>query len=696
VIDMVSLWSHALAAILFGALALWELRRSLSDVRSRMLIFAALATACWALAAAIRGAEAQGAQLIEHVRNIGWIGFMYALWRQADGRSRAATVGALYGVITAVIVADASLALVLDMVAGSPRLVEITLMSSMVLRMMTAVGALVLVHNLYTAATPEAREAIRLPMIGLAALWTYDLNLYTISYLARGWSYELFSLRGLALTLVAPIFGLASLRRQNWNIRLSRTVAFQSLSLVAIGGYLSVMVIVTSALQFIGGDYARMVQVCFVFTSSVAALMLLPSSAFRAWFRVKVSKHLFQHRYDYRAEWLRFTDTLGRPGVESLSLDARVIQAVADITESPGGLLLIPDASGALVAHARWNWDAIDPPPYAAGMIAAEYFRTSGRVVELDDIRARADEDSDEVRCIPEWIMADTSSWAIAPLVHFDRLAGIVLLERPLINRTLDWEDFDLLRVVGRQVASYLAEARGQQALADVKRFDEFNRRFAFIMHDIKNLVSQLSLVTRNAERHADNPEFRADMIATLKSSTARMNDLLARLSQHNKGRVEEPQAIEATPVITRVAATRRAVHPVVIGGQPSLRIIADAPRLEQALNHLVQNAIEASPANEPVCINTNLRGEEVTIDVVDRGTGMSAGFIREKLFQPFTSTKDGGFGIGAFEARSLIIAMGGRIEVASRLGEGSQFSVILPFASEARLHAFEPEALVA
>ncbi|MFM9853038.1 MAG: XrtA/PEP-CTERM system histidine kinase PrsK [Sphingomonadaceae bacterium] len=695
-IDIVSLWSHSLAAILFGALALWELRRSLTDVRSRMLIFAALATACWALTVAIRGPEASGAQLIEHVRNIGWIGFMYALWRPAEGGSRVVTVGALYGVIAAVVVTDSSLMLVLGAVAGSPTLIEITLMSSIVLRMMTAVGALVLVHNLYTAATPEARESIRLPMIGLAALWTYDLNLYTISYLSRGWSHELFALRGLALTLVAPIFGLASLRTQNWNIRLSRTVAFQSLSLVAIGGYLSVMVIVTSALQFIGGDYARMVQVCFVFVSSVAALVLLPSSSFRAWFRVKVSKHLFQHRYDYRAEWLRFTDTLGRPGVEGMSLDTRVIQAVADITESPGGLLLIPDASGALVAHARWNWDAIDPPAYAAGTIASEYFRTSGRVVELDDIRRRADEDSDEVRCIPEWIMADPSTWAIAPLVHFDRLAGIVLLERPLINRTLDWEDFDLLRVVGRQVASYLAEARGQQALADVKRFDEFNRRFAFIMHDIKNLVSQLSLVTRNAERHADNPEFRADMIATLKSSTARMNDLLARLSQHNKGRAQEPEAINATEVITRVAATRRAVHPIVIGGHPLLHIIADAPRLEQALNHLVQNAIEASPVNEPVCINTNLRGDEVSIDVVDRGTGMSAGFIREKLFQPFTSTKDGGFGIGAFEARSLIIAMGGRIEVASRLGEGSQFSVILPFASEAQLHKFEPEALVA
>ena len=65
---------------------------------------------------------------------------------------------------------------------------------------------------------------------------------------------------------------------------------------------------------------------------------------------------------------------------------------------------------------------------------------------------------------------------------------------RPTIAAPLDWEDFDLLRTAGRQAASSLAEAHGQEALANAQRFEEFNRRFAFILHDIKNLVSQLSL----------------------------------------------------------------------------------------------------------------------------------------------------------------------------------------------------------
>ncbi len=684
-IDFISQWSHALAAILFGAVALWQVQRAPADARGRMLMVAALATAFWALLSAIRGPTADVSNFAEHLRNLGWLGFMYALWRQGDGQSRTMTVVILYGVVTVIISAEAAMDFLPAYAAGSPRLLSLFFLTSVILRMIVAISALVLVHNLYTAATPDARAAIRLPMIGLAAMWTYDLNLYTISYLARDASTELFALRGVALSLIAPIFGLAALRTQHWTVRLSRTVAFQSLSLVAIGGYLATMVLVTSALQLIGGEYARLAQVCFVFGASVAALVLLPSSSFRAWFRVKISKHLFQHRYDYRAEWIRFTKTIGRPGADALAIEERVIQALADVTESPGGLLLIPDASGVLVARARWNWPMVDPPTFAASPQTGEFFCKTGRVIELDELR-RDDAALEELRYIPEWALSDSRVWAIVPLVHFDQLIGLVLLERPLISRTLDWEDFDLLRVVGRQAASYLSEARGQETLSDAKRFEEFNRRFAFIMHDIKNLVSQLSLVTRNAERHADNPEFRVDMIATLKNSTARMNDLLARLSQHNKGRAENPRPLDAARIIKSVVNGKSVTHPIIIAANDAAPVIADESRLEQALGHLLQNAIDASPAHEPVCVQLEQRHDEIFISVIDRGTGMSAAFIREKLFQPFTSTKDGGFGIGAYEAKIIIAAMGGRIDVTSREGDGSQFTIILPAAQGALL----------
>jgi signal transduction histidine kinase len=76
-----------------------------------------------------------------------------------------------------------------------------------------------------------------------------------------------------------------------------------------------------------------------------------------------------------------------------------------------------------------------------------------------------------------------------------------------------------------------------------------------------------------------------------------------------------------------------------------------------------------------------------VAIDIVDRGCGMSAEFLRRELFKPFSSSKANGFGIGAFEARELARAMNGRIEVRSRLGDGSCFTVLLPIAAENHRH---------
>lgn len=342
----------------------------------------------------------------------------------------------------------------------------------------------------------------------------------------------------------------------------------------------------------------------------------------------------------------------------------------------------MPDGAG-LGPGASWNWDrGLFPATSDAAL--ADHLATTTRIIELDGVRD--DPSRPDAAPVPRWMLDMADAWVLVPLPHLGSLAGAILLARPPLDRALDWEDFDLLKVTGRQVASYLAEARAQEALADAQRFDEFNRRFAFILHDIKNLVSQLTLTARNAERHADKPEFRADMVATLKDSADRMNALLARLSQHHRGRSEAPHAIEVQAVVHRAATSRARQHPVHVSGVSSAIAHADPAGLEQLLNHLVQNAIEASAADAPVTILVGADGLNVTIDVTDQGCGMSPAFVRDKLFKPFVSSKPGGFGIGAFEARQIAAAMGGRIEVTSREGQGTCFRVVLKAAHAADL----------
>ncbi len=665
----VILWGHALAALLFAVLALSQLRDGAVSLPRTAFVAALGMTALWTLAVAGIGSQDVTTRVAESLRNLGWLAFMFALLRRDTGARRDRAVTMIYGVVVLVALLGAVLAVVQGSV-GSDLVASVSAVR-VLLRMMVAVGALVLVHHLYSVVAPGARGGIRMAVVALALMWLTDLSLYSVTWLGSDWPLELVAARGVVMVAIVPLLAIAVHRNGDWTLRLSRTVTWQSLSLVALMAYALTTILAISALDAFGGSYARLAQTAFVFGSAATLLTLLSSPTIKAWLRVMVAKHLFHHRYDYRAEWTRFTETLGAPGEGAAPLEERIVKAVADVTDSPAGLLLVADEAS-LSLGAGWNWESVTPASVAGEELAA-FLARGGRIIEIDSVRA-GNAAPAELAAVPQWMIDEPSAWALVPLVHLNQLIGAILLARPPIDRSLDWEDFDLLRIAGRQVASYLAEARAHEALADARRFDEFNRRFAFIMHDVKNLVSQLTLVARNAERHADNPDFRADMIATLQDSAGRMNDLLARLSQHNSGRVEEPVAIELMPIVERVIGRRGLDHLVAVGGKRDAIAVADPARLEQALGHLIQNAIEASAPGLPVAVVVG----RSTIEVTDKGSGMSASFIRDRLFRPFVSTKDGGFGIGAFEARQLIQAMGGKLDVASREGEGTRFTIVL------------------
>jgi putative PEP-CTERM system histidine kinase len=546
----------------------------------------------------------------------------------------------------------------------------------------TAAGSLVLVHNIYGQAAPASRSHIRLAMIGLAWMWIYDLNLYTSAYLGSASASRLSEWRGLAVAIAAPLFAMSTHKDAAWKIRLSRAATFQSLSLLAICAYFALMAILATALRGTGVDWSSALMVGALALMTVGAMVLLPSRRARGWMKVKLAKHLFEHRYDYRTEWLRFTETLGRAGPDAPPLSERIVKAFADVVDAPGGLLLVSDGGRGLAVAGSIGWQGGNPGPDALDDTGEFWtsLEASGRVIEFEALRNGWAAAVDGELGVPKWLTDEGSAWVSIPLLHHQRLVGLIVLSAPEYRRQLDWEDFDLLRTAGNQAASSLAEALSQEALSHAQRFEEFNRRFAFILHDIKNLVSQLSLLARNAERHADNPEFRADMVATLQSSVGKMNDLLARLAPHSQSRVQriEPQPLR--PILMGAIATKRRDRDVQLLGDAGAVALVDASALEQAIAHLLQNALDAS-SGEPVFIRVATLGGDVSIAITDKGIGMDGDFIRNRLFQPFASTKPGGFGIGAFEARSLITAMGGRLSVDSRPGQGTTFTILLPAA---------------
>jgi putative PEP-CTERM system histidine kinase len=677
VLQFVGDWGHALAAVLFAALGIFLLRRRDEAPEPRLIAAALLMTSCWALYISFGGVSKPLSGIVESIRNAAWLLALFVMLRRGPaGRAGGLrAVAAVYAAVAGLILLQTFTDLTWRQLPVGSDLHHALVTCSLILRMMTAIGSLLLVHHLYTAWPSRERGGAALLLGALAAMWTYDLALYALCYAVPWRVGELYALRGPLMVLLTPVIAIGMRKGMGGQLQLSRILAVQSLSVAAAALYVLVLVALAVLIEMVAGPYARAIEIGAVFFTAVTALVLLPSPALRAFWKVQVAKHFFQHRYDYRTEWMRFGDTIGRPGEDAAPLGERVAKAVADITDSPAALLMLRDESGALAYETHWNWNDRMPAADPVAPDAARRLEQSGWIVDFARLGA-----GEGALSLPGWMTLDRRAWALVPLLHYDRLIGAILLARPPIDRRLDWEDFDMLRAAGRQAATHIAEAQGQQALGDAQRFDEFNRRFAFIAHDIKNLVSQLSLLARNAERHADNPDFRADMVLTLKESVGKMNDMLARLSQHHKARPEDPRPTALRDLALSVARGRARQHKVEVSGDAPLAM-ADPVRVEQILVHLVQNAIDASPPDRPVAIRLSADDRDAIIDIIDRGSGMSAEYVRRDLFKPFSSSKAGGFGLGAFEARTLAEAMGGGIMVESQQGIGSRFTLRLPLA---------------
>ncbi|WP_370183679.1 XrtA/PEP-CTERM system histidine kinase PrsK [Alteriqipengyuania sp.] len=678
--DIVSLASNTACAAACTIGAIWLARRPSSWRKQRIAgILALLTTALWAGVLAALGTESLGTAAAESIRNLSWLALLNALFAGGVDRESAQRVRFVFAsLVFAELLQCAVLAASGPLNSGAS-FAEAALRVSALLHMLVAIGSLVLLHNLYIGASQQDRSGTRWVALSLSALWVFELNFYVVTWFTGYFPGQIAELRGLivgiAFVPLAMALG-ADVRRLRFQA--SRHVAFRSLSLLLIGGYLLAMAGVARLLSALDADGARLAQVGFLVAVLTVAALWLPSTRFRAWLKVTVQKHLFSHRYDYRAEWLRLADTIGRGTEEGDGLHLRIPKALADITESPSAALFLIDADGTLTLAESWRWPTLIDEAQALPSEITSFMASQDFVIALDEWRAGKSA-AGETELLPAWLDGDSTAWAIVPLRHFDRLQGAVLLGRPLIDRQLDWEDFDLLTVVGRQLASYLSEQAGQRALMEAARFDEFNRRMAFVLHDIKNLASQLSLLSHNAQRHAENPAFRADMVKTLGTSTDKLNALIHRLGRYGTGREAKVGDVDLTALVREVGTRFDLSDRVELAGLEECIVRGDREGLEQALVHLIQNAIEASPDGVPVCVSMKCEGRRALIDIVDVGEGMDAAFIRDKLYAPFVSSKQGGFGIGALEARELVRAMGGRLQVQSRVGLGTRFTIELP-----------------
>jgi signal transduction histidine kinase len=116
------------------------------------------------------------------------------------------------------------------------------------------------------------------------------------------------------------------------------------------------------------------------------------------------------------------------------------------------------------------------------------------------------------------------------------------------------------------------------------------------------------------------------------------------------------------------------------VGCDSHLVLRASRERFITVLGHLIQNAKEATGEQGRVEVNVYRRDHRAVIEIHDNGCGMDERFIRERLFRPFNTTKgNAGMGIGVYESREFVHALGGEIDVTSKPGAGTTFFLRLP-----------------
>ena len=658
---------HAICAVLYAGLAALVMLRGRGPGR---VLFAAasLATAAWAAMVAAMSflPVAPLAFVLDLLRPALWLVFILHLYRRAALGGRHPTqVYLLLGFIAALAVG--AILLTGTSAGGAYSLRNVWVMVLMGL----AISTILVIENLYLSTREEVRWHVNLPCIALGALATYDAILAGDTLLFRGLSPLLFNGRPIAIGVVMPLLALAvSRNRRNWeaDLRITRAAAVHTASLVMAGLFLLGLVGAGQAFRYFGGDWSGVAEIAIMFGGLVGVTVLATSRSARSRLRFLLIDHFFANRYDYRREWMRCITTLS--ATEGyIALHARVIRALADIVDSPGGLLFVREGEAGFEWAGSWSMPAatVSIPaddPIVTGLRGGEW------IVEMADLPPREG--------LP-------SAWIATPLNHGGALIGFILLAPPRAPFGLDREVFDLLRVVGRQVATVVAEQRAAEVLMQTRQLHEYSKRFAFVAHDIKNVSTQLTLVLSNAEVHMENPEFQHDMLATIRAAVAKIGALIKRLEAPDSP-VAQAVVQPAGRIAAIIANTGRATGMEIRfdNAGPDIGVAMAAASLDAVVTHLLNNAIEATrtahPADAPpVQITLRHEGRRTLIDITDEGPGMTPDFVRDGLFRPFRTSKPGGSGIGAYQARELLREAGGDLVVITRPGAGTTMRVLLP-----------------
>jgi len=536
---------------------------------------------------------------------------------------------------------------------------------------------LVVLEQLYRGANVKARRSITPLVIALGCISVFDFVLYAQATMVGGIEFDFWYMRGYLSALAVPLLLISIRRFKEGSVRIfvSRNVVFYSSMLMIAGMYLLLMAIAGYLINYFGGEWGQLVSFGFFILGSIVLAVLLITETVRRQVKVFISKHFFANKYEYREEWLALISKIETVSAEDYYQMS--LQIMMSKVEASGGVILKANASyhfevkfsDALELDKSFNDDL---------NLLGHFTKNKGWIIDINEY-------AEDPLSYPGLFIHSKNWQSIAvnilvPILIGKEFYGFFVLSNVNEHKEFNWEDRDLLFAIAKQLGSFISLNEANDKLAEAKQFDAFNQMSAFLVHDLKNVQAQLSLITSNAKQHRDNPEFVDDVFETVESATERLAKVLTQLRNKQVAQ-STSKIVDLGDIIKRVTAQRNVIEPqVVIKNIEECLATIDQERFFSVINHLIQNAQEATSNDGLIEISLTKQQEYINIVVSDNGCGMSESFIKSRLFKPFDTTKgNAGMGIGVFEAKQFFESVAGSLTVESVEGQGTKMNICLP-----------------
>ena len=276
------------------------------------------------------------------------------------------------------------------------------------------------------------------------------------------------------------------------------------------------------------------------------------------------------------------------------------------------------------------------------------------------------------------------------PLFFESRLIGLFNLGNKLSQDMYTDEDIDLLTTLANQLAIAIENAslheemlKAQKQLLMADKLSALGRTAAGLAHEIKNPLAAIKGMSQAMDKNINDPEFQKDFREVVPREIDRLNNLVENLVRLGRSPKLQFTLVNVNSLLEntlKLFEGRCRAHRIAIskelGHLPEIK--ADPEQLTQVFTNLVLNAIQAMPGSGDLMVKSDSRENSIVIEIADSGQGIPEEKLKD-IFEPFFTTKEEGMGLGLAITYKIIKDHRGEIEVESRPGQGTRFSISLP-----------------